>query len=564
MSIMHRSFAASAIILIAILVRKLAMNRLPKRTFVALWLLAAARMLIPWELPFRFSASALVNRAAEPAIRAAIPAIPAAALPAYAPVAARAVEIPIWRIVWIVGIIACALAFTLPHLRWRRVYARSLPAADADISAWLQKQKLLRRVRVRISDEIPSPLTCGLLRPMILLPANLRGSDAQNLEYVLAHELTHIRHWDALWKLVLAAALCVHWFNPLAWAMYLLANRDIELACDEAVLRRFGEGTRRDYARTLLDLAARQSGLPSPLFSGSSRQTIEERIRAIMKMKKLTKIAALAAVALVAFSALAFATSAKPEDMPERTEDPRAEIKEMMFDGYEDMSVREYSAWLDSLGIDLGPLLRHKENVWYSIAYDDFLYYALQPMNDANFRAQGRWSQDGTFGGENLDTGEEFTMNYRVTCQVLDQDRLTVGRLRDSLKMVWEGINLLDPLNGTQTELQERVAKLESEWSDGSTIAFQIEVELQGEDSPYTDPNAAALLEKYAALGLEYDTFLGELTMSYQGRDVQGIYDPEVGEVIANSTGPKGLGGDSILEVIYKDGVPAELQFVDK
>ena len=561
MSILQMSLSASAIILFTVILRRLALNRLPKRTFVALWLLAAARMLLPWKLPFRFSAGTILSHTAEPALRSAMPVISNAVQQTFVPAVEAttpAMEIPVWRIIWIVGLLACALALTLPHLRWRRVYARSLPAADAKIAGWLQGQKIFRHVRVRTSDEIPSPLTCGLLRPMILLPANLK--DFGGMEYVLAHEMTHIRHMDALWKLVLAAALCAHWFNPMAWAMYLLANRDIELVCDETVLACIGEGARREYAHALIDLAARQSGLPSPLFSGFSRQTIEERIRAIMKMKRLTKIAVIAAVLLVAFSTLAFATTA--ESAPE-TEDPRTAIGEMMFDGWEDMSVLEYRAWLVGLGIDLDSLFHHKENVWYEIRYDDFLYYVLEPLTSENFMVHGIWTRDGSLGGRNLDTGEEATMNYRVTCKVLDPDRLTVGRLHDSLKMVWQGINLLDPLGSTQAELQERAVKLAEEGSDGETIAFEIEVELAGQQSPYSDHETEALLKQYVDLGLEYDYTLGKLTMSFEGREVDGIWDETTGRIIANSTGPEGLGGGNILEVIYEDGKPVELRFIE-
>ena len=567
MSILQMSLSASAMIIFAMLLRKLALNRLPKRTFVALWLLAAARMLLPWELPFRYAASPVLRDVAESALRTAAPAAATAAQRTFAPAATatsavQATPVPVWRIVWLAGMTGCALALTLPHLRWQRVYARSLPAADASIAGWLRRQKLLRRARVRISDEIPSPLTYGLLRPVILLPASLNRSGAQGLECVLEHELTHIRRMDELWKLLLAAALCAHWFNPLAWAMYLLANRDIELACDEAVLRRLGEGTRREYARTLIDLAARQSGLPSPLFSGFSRQTIEERIRAIMKMKKRTMIAALAAVLLVAFSALAFATTAVAK--PARVID--AEIEELMLDGYEDMSVREYKAWLDDTGIDpafFQPPLG--ESVEYDSSYCDFIDYVLAALIDPS------WEEDTAFlysGFPALASDPNGTpIQFRAIRRITDADHLTVGHLRDASKAVaegmWEGIMNMPPQEATQAHLDELARGLEETWSDGSTIVFQIDVEIVGPDSPYADSETAALLEAYAPLGLEYCFNFGELSMFYRGKPVNGLHDAEKEIVIANSTGPKGLGGGSVLEAIYRDGKPVELRFIE-
>ena len=78
--------------------------------------------------------------------------------------------------------------------------------------------------------------------------------DTQQLSYILQHEYIHIRRWDGLTKLLLTAAVCLHWFDPLVWVMYQLANRDLELACDETLLRQLGEGERTAYARTLIRL----------------------------------------------------------------------------------------------------------------------------------------------------------------------------------------------------------------------------------------------------------------------------------------------------------------------
>ena len=79
------------------------------------------------------------------------------------------------------------------------------------------------------------------------------------LAFVLTHEMAHIRRFDALSKLLLAAAACLHWFNPLVWVMLVLANRDLELSCDAAVVRLYGAEARAPYARTLLELEARRS-----------------------------------------------------------------------------------------------------------------------------------------------------------------------------------------------------------------------------------------------------------------------------------------------------------------
>ncbi len=549
MSLERMSLQASAIILFALLARLLLLNRLPKRTFVALWLLAAARMLIPVELPFRYGADALLRRAVP--LPAAVP--PAGALPPRAVSAAWAAAVvrtsaatpafPLWRAVWLAGVIACVLALLLPHLRWRRIYARSLPLEDANVERWLRERKPQRKVRVRVSDEIPTPLCYGLLHPTILLPSALDRSDFRRLAYVLEHELTHILRFDLPAKLAFAAALCAHWFNPLAWIMYLLANRDVELACDEAVLRRFGEPARQEYARALIDLAARRSGLPNPLSSGFGRQTIEERIRAIMKARHLTKIAAIAAALLIAFTALAFATSAEEE--PSKTTNP--EIEALLFDGWEDESVRDYAARIAAL-----PEIEDPDGGGLPDGYLEYVYYPLLYDLDSLQITSG--------GSANADSGE-MLLNYEVVMKITDPDHLTVGKMRDAKRGVEEGLMSFDCESATQEELQKYVMELAARWSDGETIVFDILAELPGPDSPYADAQTWTYLQKYAPLGLSFDYYLGNLSMYYEGQEIRAVIDPESGITIANSAGTGGLGGDGpFLLVEYEGGAPAALR----
>lgn len=131
-------------------------------------------------------------------------------------------------------------------------------------------------------------------------------------QYVLAHELVHIKRFDIITKVVLAVALCIHWFNPLVWVMYVLANRDIELSCDETVIRQFGENTRAVYAKVLISMEETRSGF-TPLCNNFSRNAIEERITAIMKTRKTTVVSLVLAALIVAGTTAVFATSALAE-----------------------------------------------------------------------------------------------------------------------------------------------------------------------------------------------------------------------------------------------------------
>ncbi len=222
---------------------------------------------------------------------------------------ARMTGLPAWAsVVWAAGSLACAGCLAGCHVRSRRCFAASLPVEDeALLSALREEASGMRRpVRLRRSDRVDTPLTYGVFRPVVLLPKGMEACAGTQL--VLAHEVVHIRRLDLVKKYVLAAALCLHWFNPLVWAMWLLANRDIELACDEAVVRRIGRDARSSYARTLIGMEEARGSF-APLYSAFNTGALEERIVAIMKVKKLSAAAVLASSLLVAGVPAALATT---------------------------------------------------------------------------------------------------------------------------------------------------------------------------------------------------------------------------------------------------------------
>ncbi|MEG1513647.1 MAG: M56 family metallopeptidase, partial [Clostridia bacterium] len=327
MSLLDMTLAASLLIALTIVVRALGVGKLPKKTFLALWGVALFRLLAPIAIPSPLSIWSLFERATPALNRAQFAPItrvaqsPAALAPvadAYAQAARQAPSAPPtafataspWLIAWLIGLLACGAFFLATHLRCRLRFRASLPCQDAQALAWLNHHAGLRPVRIRVSDQICAPLTYGVFRPVILLP---RQVDSAHLPYLLTHELTHIRRLDVLWKGLLALAACVHWFNPFVWTMLILANRDLELACDEAVVRKLGESSKSAYAMLLIDLEEHRAGL-TPLCSGFSKNAIEERILSIMKMKikKNSLVATVLATGLVLTSTAAFATTAGP------------------------------------------------------------------------------------------------------------------------------------------------------------------------------------------------------------------------------------------------------------
>lgn len=195
-----------------------------------------------------------------------------------------------WRMetllpVWCAGMSACLLFFVTTYLRALFLFRTSLPVRKAGVERWLLEHKKRRRISVRQSDRVMTPLTYGIFRPVILLPKQTDWQNEEGLAYILLHEYVHICRMDTVTKLLAVSALCVHWFNPFVWVMYVLLNRDLELSCDEKVVRLSGGTQKAAYARVLIDMAARQSGL-MPLGSHFGQNVVEERIDAIMKWKK--------------------------------------------------------------------------------------------------------------------------------------------------------------------------------------------------------------------------------------------------------------------------------------
>lgn len=324
--LLKMSFSGAALILLTAVFRALFRDRVPKRVFLVLWALAVARLLLPvsFALP---GAASLPGRGGEALnvvgggiselLDTAVPSgAPGGASPA--PAAGGVTWGEVLTALWLLGAAACAGWFAAAALRGRRENRASAPLEDEDARTWLASHKLLRRVELRTLPGLTTPLTYGVLRPVILVPGGMDWS-TEAAEYMLCHEYIHIRRFDTLTKLLAAAALCVHWFNPAVWLLWVLLNRDIELACDEAVVRRFGPERRAEYARMLIDMEERRMDL-SPLGSHFARSAIEERILSIMKIKKNTAISIILAVVLVAVCAGVFTASALAPEKPEEPE----------------------------------------------------------------------------------------------------------------------------------------------------------------------------------------------------------------------------------------------------
>lgn len=294
MDIVQMSVQAGVLIAAIVLVRAITLYRLPKASFLALWGIVIARLLIPFSLTSRWSVYNLfaglwghedttVPTGSYVTVwggQAQVPASPEAAL-----------SIPPLTALWMVGAVVLVVVFAVLLAKNYRALRAAVPVEDrAVITKWREEYRLLRPLAIVRSDKVDSPASIGILRPRIIFPQGMDLDNEQLVRYILVHEYVHIRRFDTLWKLLALCAVCVHWFNPLVWVMLVLLNRDLELSCDEMVLRHFGGTERASYAHSLIDMAER--GRPfSFMHSYFSKNAAEERIIAIMKYKKTSLLA---------------------------------------------------------------------------------------------------------------------------------------------------------------------------------------------------------------------------------------------------------------------------------
>lgn len=321
MSLLQMSIYGAVLILAVVVIRVVAINRLPKKIFLVLWGLVLLRLLIPFSIPSVFSVYSLIGRNTEvnhlgqTTISDLAPIIQGEPLELAGKTASMpAIHVSLWFVIWLVGMILCTMFFAISYLRCCFEFSTSLPIQNDFVKRWLEEHKLIRSVSIRQSDRIFAPLTYGIMKPIILIPQTTDWKNAKQLQYIFLHEYVHICRFDTVTKLISTFALCVHWFNPLVWIMYILYNRDIELACDESVVRLLGETSRKDYSLMLISMEAKKSGL-LPFCNNFSKNAIEERITAIMKMKKTTIGLIIGSLILIIVMSLLFVTSTQKKQM---------------------------------------------------------------------------------------------------------------------------------------------------------------------------------------------------------------------------------------------------------
>lgn len=521
MPLLEMSVSAAIFILAAVVIRALGIHKLPHKCFLALWAVALVLLFVPLRFPSPVSLFKLLAGPGAPLpqpVQANLPTLTGAGMRNGATSAGLSSAfaagdvspahtfwqlVSPWLAVWLVGCIACALFFLLTHLRCRTRYRTALPCESAFVKEWLAAHPLHRPVQVRVSDQITAPLTYGVLRPVILLPKNFDWPNEKLLSYVLTHEWMHIRRFDVAFKTLLVAAVCLHWFNPMVWVLFVLAGRDIELACDEAVVRHTNPGSKKDYALALVNLEERKSRF-APLSSSFSKNGVEERIKGILKEKKATVLSVALAVLLVAGTVTVFATSAAAQNAtppapdgntPFRyalpgeagnhsgyTEADYTALMALKTDGYREETLAGFNARFASASHLWGGYNPKDENIEFLVTLG---YSAAEIVAD-------EWGEVAvelvtTGSNINVGTGDYYgaQLDYAVRWEIADPDKLTVGARDDMLNRCHVGVQTILEAK-TKEELADAdiVAAMQAECNalakECSTSAMSVAIKVQG------------------------------------------------------------------------------------
>ncbi len=353
MRLLEMSISAGALILIVMILRRNAWWNLAKQTVMMLWLVVLFRLLLPGSLPIRKGIVSPIfcilrrtgigqtetgaSDAAGTGAAAGLSKAASFGRGVYPPDLRQAA---VW--IWLILAAGVGIYFIRAFYREYRLLAEALPLKSTVDSASMQAQILEARntarrlagismqrhdIQILVHDRIRSPLVFGVIKQKIIIPKSFCLLEPTQMQQILVHEMVHIRRFDNFWKLLSAAALCMHWFKPAVWLMYVLFARDMELSCDERVLSVHGSQGRQEYAMTLLALAQNQTG--TTLFcSGFLENPVRERIVAIMKYRKITGIGFVCAVMLLTGATSVFATNDQNKQQEQAKETIETEKEE--------------------------------------------------------------------------------------------------------------------------------------------------------------------------------------------------------------------------------------------
>ena len=335
LKIINMSISASWLVL-AVLILRFVLKKAPKWINVLLWGIVAIRLICPFSfestlslIPSAETIPLNIGMDTTPTINSGISAINNAVNPIISqsntPMAGASVNllqitIGIYEYIWIFGMIALALYTAISYWRLRRKVDTAVRYKD----------------NIFQSENVSFPFVLGIIKPRIYLPFKMNG---QYLEYVVAHEQAHICRKDHWWKPLGFLLLMIHWFNPLMWLAYVLLCRDIELACDEKVIKELGNEQRGDYTQALVACSVNRRMIAAcPLAFGEV--SVKERVKSVMNYKKPAFWVIIISVIVCVGVAVCFLTNPKQDSYTLRIVVPAGSQEKFVYTDEEVSTIR--------------------------------------------------------------------------------------------------------------------------------------------------------------------------------------------------------------------------------
>lgn len=325
--LLQASFISVFAIIFVLLLRAVLKDKLDRRVFILLWAVIIFRLLVVDSVTSPVSFAKLlpefpVISDARVLVHGDTPAFDrsslntgtaesdrniAATAPQVYSAATESSNIPWLFSIWLIGVTAMITGTFMLYLLFQFKSRNIIKLKD------IGYEKEIGDTEVFLSDQVTSPVTIGIINPQIHLPDSIDFRDKESLRHILLHEMTHIKRYDNLLKLVMMLALSLHWFNPLVWVLCRTLNKDIECSCDEATVSKLGETSKADYANTLLKMAetGREANVAGLVFVSFESSFLKERVVNIMRKRYPAALSAMAAAVFSVCMFAVFATNAQ-------------------------------------------------------------------------------------------------------------------------------------------------------------------------------------------------------------------------------------------------------------
>lgn len=291
MNILALNVSAAVMIAVTLLVRRIFKNRIPHGVFCLMWVVIAIRLFIPTDITSKYSfwnlfirleskVSNYTGMMFEPDYVSVSDIIQNAPMPSS----------PAYKILWTSVALALGLYFLYQYISLVKVSKTASDIDDRRIIQLLENMSPKRGIKIKTLSSLDSPAAIGILRPTVFFPEGYDFDNAELTKCILLHEAGHIKYFHTLIKIISTIMVCLYWYNPFVWVMYIYLDRDMEISADRYVIKNIGAENRSFYANTLINTAEDISKRKAFCFHFKSSQ-LKERVEAVIKYKKMSAVA---------------------------------------------------------------------------------------------------------------------------------------------------------------------------------------------------------------------------------------------------------------------------------